>query len=58
VEIIEDGPIPKSQLRGKRELGWMLYDMDYSDPKDIQPQFFNAELFDGILDLSRIELVR
>ena len=58
VALIEDEPIPKSQLRGKRELGWMLYDMDYSDPKDIQPQFFNAELFDGILDLSRIELVR
>src|SRR4030067_186650 len=34
VELIEDGDIPKSALTGSRELGWMLYDMDFSNPED------------------------
>ena len=40
-----------SRLSGARDLGWMLYDLDFADPKDIQPQFFRAELHDGVLDL-------
>lgn len=34
-----------------RELGLMLYDMDYSDPENIRPQFFRAELKRGVLDI-------
>lgn len=56
VELIEDGNIPPSPLRGERDLGWMLYDLDFSNPKDIRPQFFRAVLRDGILDLTDIEL--
>jgi len=36
-------------LRGNRDLGWMLLDLDYSDPKDIQPRFFHAEMRDGVI---------
>ena len=32
-----------------RDLGYMLYDMDYSDPQDIRPLFFRAVLEDGVL---------
>jgi CRISPR-associated protein Cas5d len=32
-----------------RDLGWMLYDMDYSDTTDPQPRFFRAALENGIL---------
>ena len=32
-----------------RELGFMLYDMDYSDPENIRPQFFRAVLKQGVL---------
>ncbi len=32
-----------------RELGYMLYDMDYSNPEDIRPLFFRAKLEDGVL---------
>jgi len=56
VELIEDGNIPPSPLRGERDLGWMLYDLDFSDPKDIRPQFFRATLRDGVLDLTSVEL--
>jgi CRISPR-associated protein Cas5d len=34
----------------------MLYDLDFSDPKDIQPKFFNAIMQDGVIDLRRVEL--
>ena len=41
-------PCPE-ELRGRRDLGYMLYDMDYSDPQDIRPLFFRAVLEDGVL---------
>lgn len=56
VELIEEGqPLPQSHL-GDRDLGWMLYDLDFSNPRDIQPQFFKAELRQGILDLTHVEV--
>lgn len=58
VELIEDGVVPPSALKGQRELGYMLYDLDFSDPDDIKPMFFKATLQDGVLDLSSVELVR
>jgi CRISPR-associated protein Cas5d len=54
VELIEDGDIPKSKLSGIQELGWMLHDMDFSDPDNIVPQFFNAVMIDGVIDLTQI----
>ena len=36
-------------LRGERDLGYMLYDMDYSDRENIRPRFFRAKLRDGVL---------
>ena len=41
-----------------RELGFMLYDMDYSDPENICPQFFRAALHDGVLDVRNCEVFR
>ena len=39
------------ELAGERDLGWMLYDLDYSDPENIRPLFFRARLQDGILQV-------
>ena len=36
----------------------MLYDLDYSDPQSIQPQFFRAKLMHGMLDCRNQEVVR
>lgn len=44
-------PPPPEELTGRHELGYMLYDMDYSNPQDIRPMFFPAVLIDGLLDL-------
>jgi CRISPR-associated protein Cas5d len=56
VELIEDGQIPKSKLRGSRDLGWMLYDLNFTDPQNIQPEFFKAEMKDGVIDLKQAEV--
>ena len=41
-------PCP-DELKGTRDLGWMLYDMDYSNPENIRPLFFRGKLEDGVL---------
>lgn len=58
VELVEDGMMPRSSLVGLRDLGWMLYDLDFSNSKDIQPQFFKAEMRDGVIDLTQVNLKR
>lgn len=42
-------PTCPEELRGERDLGYMLYDMDYTDPENIRPLFFRAVLRDGVL---------
>lgn len=42
----------------ERDLGYMLFDFDYSDPEDIKPMFFRAVMKDGILDVRNCEVVR
>jgi CRISPR-associated protein Cas5d len=32
-----------------RDLGWMLYDMDFSNPADPKPMFFRAQMNNGII---------
>ncbi len=43
-------PCPE-ELKGERDLGYMLWDMDYSDPENISPLFFRAKLADGVLNV-------
>ena len=42
----------------ERDLGYMLYDMDHSDPKNIVPLFFRAKLNAGVLDVAGAEVHR
>ncbi len=41
-----------------RDLGFMLYDMDYSDPQNITPMFFRAKLEKGVLEVKDCEVFR
>lgn len=58
VSLHEEEAMPASALEGMRDLGYMLYDLDFSDPEDIKPMFFKAVLQDGVLDLSDVSVVR
>lgn len=42
----------------EKDLGYMLYDLDYSDPGEIRPMFFRAVLTDGVLDVRDCEVIR
>lgn len=42
----------------ERDLGLMLYDMDYSDPRNITPMFFRAVMRNGVIDVSGSEVFR
>ena len=50
------GDIPA--LPVTQDLGFMLYDLDYSDPEDIRSQFFRAKLVDGVMDCRDVEVFR
>lgn len=52
--IAEDAPLPASELpddQKNRDLGWMLYDIDFAH--DAASTFFRARLEDGVLEVTR-----
>ena len=52
----EGGDIPT--IDETRDLDYMLYDMEYSDPENIQPMFFRAQMVHGVIDLTDCEVVK
>lgn len=53
-KLWEGQAAPTGFEKGKRDLGYMLYDMDYSNLKEIKPMFFHARLENGVLDLTDV----
>lgn len=51
----QGGEIPS--IEETRDLGYMLWDMDFRDPADIRPQFFHAKLEKGVLYLEDCEVL-
>lgn len=47
--LIEDGDTLVQPLLETRELGWMLYDMDFADATNPMPRFFQAKMQDGVI---------
>lgn len=47
--MCEEIPSCPPELNGKLDLGYMLWDMDYSNKNCIKPLFFHAELNNGML---------
>jgi len=45
--IMNDAP----ELQGTQSLGMMLYDLDYSDPKNPTPYFYDAVMANGVIDV-------
>lgn len=55
--LCEDGEI-ETAYSGEKDLGFMLYDMDFSDLDNIQPMFFRAVMEDGVINLRDCEVIR
>ena len=53
--LCEALPSCPEELKGNRDLGWMLYDMDYSHPENITPLFFRGILEDGVLEVPPLD---
>jgi CRISPR-associated protein Cas5d len=50
--LLEDGevpPQPHESLRGERDLGWMLHDIDFANGST--PRFFRAHMSDGLVSV-------
>ena len=50
------GPIPT--IEETRDLGFMIYDFDYTDPQNITPMYFHAKLEHGVLNVADCEVYR
>jgi len=55
-KLYEFSSVPTAYGNSEKELGYILYDMDYSNLKDIKPMFFKAKLINGVLDLKDCEV--
>ena len=44
---------PAIPIDETRDLGWMLYDLDYTAPADPKPLFFRAQLDNGVINTDR-----
>lgn len=54
--LVKDAAAEPAPIAESRDLGWMLHDMDYSNLASPNPRFFCAELKNGVLDLSNVEV--
>jgi CRISPR-associated protein Cas5d len=54
--LVDPQSEPAIPIAETRDLGWMLYDLDFADPADPKPQFFHAFITDGVIDLSNVEV--
>ena len=43
-------PCPE-ELKGEKDLGFMLWDLDYAEPDNIQPLFFRPVMRDGVISV-------
>jgi CRISPR-associated protein Cas5d len=61
LRLIEPQVETATPISESRDLGWMLYDMDYADPVDPKPLFFRPKMENGVIlvpDCNNAEEVR
>ena len=58
--LVENPEVEPQSISETRELGFMLYDMDFTDLNNPQPMFFKAKLEDGVVitDKNIVEIRR
>lgn len=54
--LVEDPAAASTPITETRDLGWMLYDLDFANPADPKPKFFRAEMKAGVIDLMSAEV--
>jgi CRISPR-associated protein Cas5d len=58
--LVDDLAAEPPPIAESRDLGWMLHDMDFTDPADPQPRFFKAQMHRGVVecDAREVEMTR
>jgi CRISPR-associated protein Cas5d len=54
--LVQSQAEPAAPITETRDLGWMLYDLDYSNPADPKPFFFRARLDNGAINTDRMQV--
>jgi CRISPR-associated protein Cas5d len=54
--LVTDPASEAPALTESRDLGWMLYDMDFAAVNDPKPRFFRADLQNGVIDLTQVQV--
>ena len=54
--LVTDPASEAPALNETRDLGWMLYDMDFAAVDDRKPRFFRADLQNGVIDLTQAQV--
>lgn len=49
--LVDDDGAEPPPIDETRDLGWMLHDLDFTDPGDPQPRFFRAQMTSGVIDV-------
>lgn len=50
-QLVDSTANPVAPIEETRDLGWMLYDMDFTVPSDPMPLFFRAKLVNGVVNV-------
>ena len=56
--LVKDVSNEPATIDEDRDLGWMLYDMDFSNAADPQPQFFRAHMQRGVVECDWREVTK
>ena len=48
-QLVETSAALSAPIDDSRELGWMLYDMDFADTESPQPLFYNPTMHQGVI---------
>lgn len=54
--LVDDPKAEPPPIAETRELGWMLHDLDFSNPADLQPRFFKARMVGGVVECDEREV--
>lgn len=54
-QLIDDPASEPAAIDDTRDLGFMLHDLDFTNPNDPQPKFFRAQMNEGIVEVPPLD---
>jgi CRISPR-associated protein Cas5d len=55
VRLVDPSSPPPAPIAETRDLGWMLHDLDFTNPASPQPRFFRAQMQAGVVGVPAFE---